>query len=467
MSERKAPECRIKNLQLITTDQEDCMSLGKVMAGYDAGGADSRIRTVLGKKKIKMIPEIRNEFIYGKESIFNDKHEVIGKSESNSKWCAGAVNNNFTEEVSMQIFEAMEAFAKYSFNKSHAFCYAVIAYKTAYLSLYYPVEFAIANCTVNEEEEKIVATLSLAKKRKIPILAPDINKSKTGFTYEMVGVKECIRYGLKAIKSIGVKVVDFISEYKDISNSSFADFDDYYTKVHSDSVIVNQLLNKIRLQTGKNSPNPMKKDVEQALILSGAFDFCEENRYKLLNHYLVDIKREKEVKINGKQMALPLPIKNYNRKVKLSLEKELMGAYISEHPLDSFVYEDFENASEGQTIKTTLIVSSASLKETKTGKKFLSIKVFDKTDSETTVNVFNEERALSLKDDIKKNSILIVEGTVSQRFHNINAKNVRIAVKQSQIVDTEDLDIQEITRQPLEQQVSEEPDDVLKAMFGL
>lgn len=99
--------------------QEDCMNLGKLMAGYDAGGADSRIRTVLGKKKIKMIPEIRNEFVYGKASKFNEKHEVIGMSEENSKWCVGAVNHGYTEELAKQIFESMEAFAKYSFNKSH------------------------------------------------------------------------------------------------------------------------------------------------------------------------------------------------------------------------------------------------------------------------------------------------------------------------------------------------------------
>ena len=76
------------------------------MAGYDAGGADSRIRTVLGKKKIKMIPEIRNEFVYGKASKFNEKHEVIGMSEENSKWCVGAVNHGYTEELAKQIEEA-------------------------------------------------------------------------------------------------------------------------------------------------------------------------------------------------------------------------------------------------------------------------------------------------------------------------------------------------------------------------
>lgn len=446
--------------------QEDCMNLGKVMAGYDAGGADSRIRTVLGKKKLKMIPEIRNEFVYGKASVFNEKHEVIGMSEDNSKWCVGAINHGFTQELAMQIFDSMEAFAKYSFNKSHAFCYAVVAYKTAYLSLYYPVEFAIANCTVNEEEEKIVATLSLAKKRKIPVLAPDINKSSTGFSYELVGVKECVRYGLKAIKGVGAKVVEFISKYKDLTRTTFTDFDDFYNKVHANDNIVNNLVNEIRVQTGKNSPNPMKKDVEVALILSGAFDYCEPNRYKLLNHYVIDIKKEKELKMLGEEnpRQFPLKEKDYKRKDKLALEKYYMGSYISEHPLDSFAYEDFQNATENQLIKSTFIVSSASLKETKKKKKYLSIKCSDKTDSETTINVFNENLALTLKSDIKKNSIIIVEGNVNHQYNNINAKSVKIAMKK--VVDTEDMDIPEYERQD-EAPVSQEPEDILKSIFGI
>lgn len=322
--------------------------------------------------------------------------------------------------------------------------------------MHYPVEFAIANCTVNEEEEKIVATLSLAKKRKIPILGPDINKSGTGFTYELVGVKECIRYGLKAIKGVGAKVVEFISKYKDITRTSFQDFDDFYSKVHADDSIVNKLMDDIRLQTGKNSPNPLRKDVEQALILAGAFDYSEENRYSLLNHYMINIKKEtKYIKKNSK---------TYNRKAKLSLEKTYMGAYISEHPLDGFSYEDFENANENQLIKSTFLVSAASLKETKKKKKYLSIKCSDKNDSETTINVFNEELALSLKNDIKKNSIIIVEGNVNHAFNNINARTVKIAVKKT--VDTEAMDIPEYTRQE-ETVTSEEPEDILKSMFGI
>ena len=89
------------------------------MAGYDLGGADSRIRKTLGKKLKKKIPEIRNEFIYGKKSTYAEDHNVTGISEENSEYCVGTLARGYTEELSKQIFDNMEAFAKYCFNRSH------------------------------------------------------------------------------------------------------------------------------------------------------------------------------------------------------------------------------------------------------------------------------------------------------------------------------------------------------------
>lgn len=102
--------------------QEQCLELGRVMAGYSLGGADKRIRGVLAKKKIKQIPEIENEFIYGKKSIYNDKDEIIGVSDENSDYCIGAINNGFSEEIARKIFNVMREFSKYAFNKSHKYC---------------------------------------------------------------------------------------------------------------------------------------------------------------------------------------------------------------------------------------------------------------------------------------------------------------------------------------------------------
>lgn len=99
--------------------QEQCIELGQAIAGYSLGMADLRIRKILGKKLIKKIPEIRNEFIYGKKSVFNDEGEVIERSEENSPYCAGAINRGFSEELAISVFDAMAEFAKYSFNKAH------------------------------------------------------------------------------------------------------------------------------------------------------------------------------------------------------------------------------------------------------------------------------------------------------------------------------------------------------------
>lgn len=431
--------------------QEQLMKIGQIMAGYDLGGADGRIRKVLGKKLKKKIPEIKNEFIYGKQSEYDEDHNVTGIKNEPSPYCIGSLAKGYSIELSEKIFNSMEAFAKYCFNKAHSFSYAVIAYKTAYLSKHYPVEFAIANCTVNEDQESITATLSLAKKRKIDILPPDINHSKVGFSLD----NGAIRYGLKAIKGIGASVLNFINEYKKMDSVPFKDFDDYYNRIHDpNNIIVISLLNALRVQTGKNSPNPMKKDVEVALILSGAFDYCELNRYKLLNHYMVDIKKEKSIKIMGEDTPRTLPIdeKEYKRKVKLALEKHYMGSYISEHPLDPFPYADFESAQENEVIKTTGIITGVVSKLTKKGKEYLTIKFKTKDDVERTVNVFDEKLSMTLKGTVKKNQIIIVKGKVSKKYNNINATDVSPVAFKKQSIDVEDIEVEDRTNKETQQQ---------------
>lgn len=427
--------------------QEHCIEIGKVIAGYDAGAADLRVRKTLGKKLKKKIPEIRNEFIYGKGSTYDEDHNVTGMSSEASPYCVGGLARGYSQELCDRMFDNMEAFAKYSFNRSHSFCYAVIAYKTAWLSLHHPVEFAIANCTINEDQEAITATLSLAKRRKIPILPPDINHSETGFSLD----SGSIRYGLKAIKGVGSSVLDFLENYKRLDSVPFKDFDDYYNRIHDgNNPVVIQLINDLRAKTGKNSPNPMKKDVELALILAGAFDYCQKNRYKLVYHYIRDIRKDKgDIKIMDKKFVLidaATCAGEYKRKEKLALEKFYMGGYISEHPLDPFPYADFDAAAENEIIKTTGIVSEVILKMTKTGKPFMAIKMKAKDDIERTVNVFGQAQVDDLKTKLKKNQIVIFTGKVSKKFNNINASNVSPVAFRKQM-NTEDIDLEEPEQQ--------------------
>ena len=434
--------------------QEHCMAIGRIMAGYDLSSSDSRIRKTLGKKLKKKIPEIKNEFIYGKQSEYDEDHNVIGIKDEPSPYCVGSLARGYSQELSEKVFESMEAFAKYAFNRSHSFCYAVIGYKTAYLSKHYPVEFAIANCSVNEDQDNITATLSLAKKRKIDVLPPDINQSGVGFSLD----NGCIRYGLKAIKGVGSSVLNFINEYKKNDPTPFKDFDDYYNRIHdANNPVVISLLNTLRAQTGKNSPNPMKKDVEVALILSGAFDYYESNRYKLLNHYIVDIKKEKEVSIMGEKQSVPLTESDFKRKVKLTLEKYYMGSYISEHPLDPFPYADFESVQENEVIKTTGIVTGVINKLTKKGKDYLTIKIKTKDDMERTINVFDTKLATSLKGTIKKNQIIIVKGKVSKKYNNVNATEVSPVAFKKQSIDIEDIEIEDRTNKTVQQSFVAQP----------
>ena len=416
--------------------QEHCIMLGRVMAGYSMGGADSRIRKVLGKKKVKMIPEIKNEFIYGKKSKFDDNHNVIGISEENSDYCEGAINRGYPLELCEKIFDNMAAFAKYSFNKSHSFCYGVLAYKTAWLSYYYPVEFAIANCTINEKEEDIIATLASARKRKIRILPPDINKSEINFSND----NGAIRYGLKAIKGVGARVINFLKDYKMLDPVPFSDLDDFHYRLHdSNNNIVNMLIDSIRNQTGKASANPLKKDVEIAMILAGCFDFCNTDRYALVNHYITNIKKENPATIKVMGEDVKFPLKNFGIKEKLALEKFYMGAYISEHPLDKFPYIDLDSANEGERVRIGGIVTLYTVKKTKNGKDYLTIKIKTKDDIERNVNIFNEEKVKSLQNDLKKNQIIVVTGNYSQTYHNINAQDIKIQIDKKQLLNQQNI----------------------------
>jgi DNA polymerase-3 subunit alpha len=421
--------------------QENCIMLGRVMAGYSMGGADSRIRKVLGKKKVKMIPEIRNEFIYGKKSLFDNDHNVIGISEEPSDYCEGAINRGYSLELCEKIFDTMAAFAKYSFNKSHSFCYGVLAYKTAWLSFHYPIEFAIANCTINDKEEEIISTLASARKRKIRILPPDINKSDVNFSND----NGAIRYGLKAIKGIGERVVDFLKDYKMLDNVPFKDFNDFYTRMHDgNNQIVASLIANIQRQTGKASPNPLKKDVEIALILSGCFDFQDKNRFRLVNNYISNIRRENPatIKIVGEDKKFPLDENKYDSKQKLALEKFYMGAYISEHPLDKFPYIDLDSAQEGEKVRIGGIVTGIIVKKTRIGNDYLVIKFKTKDDIERSANIFDLDKVISLQNDLKKNQIIVVTGTFSQRYHNINAIDVKIQIDKKQVLQQESLQVQ-------------------------
>lgn len=288
--------------------QEQVMQIVRDLAGYSLGRSDL-LRRAMGKKKVDVMKKEREIFLHG------DGKEV-----------PGCVANGIEEAVANKIFDEMIDFAKYAFNKSHAAAYAVVAYQTAYLKTYYKVEFMAALMTsVMENTSKITGYMETCKKMNIEVLPPDINE---GFAYFDAKDNKII-FGLAAIKNVGKNVVDRIVEERQ-ANGKFKSLTDFYN----------------RMETKDTN----KRSIE-SLILAGAFDTLGGKRSQYLAVYkqIADgISHSRKNNISG-QIDLfgfgaseevvedkdHLPdILEFDSKELLAYEKEVLGIYLSGHPLD-------------------------------------------------------------------------------------------------------------------------------------
>ena len=297
--------------------QEQVMQIVRDLAGYSLGRADL-VRRAMGKKKLDVMAKERENFIHGQ---VDENGNIIIK---------GCVRNGIDEKSANKIFDEMAEFAKYAFNKSHAACYAVVAYRTAYLKAYYPVEFmaAMLNSFLGNLD-KIPAYTEECKRLNIQILKPDINKSYTKFTVD--GDK--IRFGLGSVKNVGTSAVDEIVAERD-RNGQFKDFTDFCERIQETNV--------------------NKKCIE-SLIKAGAFDEFNETRRTLMESFesILDTitssnKKELEGQVNmfdlggsdSKEMKYTFKeFPEYSRKELLFMEKEMLGLYISGHPLDNIRHQ--------------------------------------------------------------------------------------------------------------------------------
>ncbi|MDR0696693.1 MAG: DNA polymerase III subunit alpha [Christensenellaceae bacterium] len=307
--------------------QEQAMMITRVLAGYDMTRAD-HLRTIISKKKTQLIPEERNVFIYGKHSDGVD--------------IPGCVGNNVPKEVGAKVFDEMESFASYAFNKSHAAAYAVLSYETAYFRYYYPTEFmtAVLNNRIGKPDDT-KKYMNVIRAMNIRILQPDINKSGTFF---LPSGKD-IRYGLACIKNIGVKVMDQIVNEREKSGP-YKDFVDFISRI---------------LFTNINT-----KGLE-SLIKGGALDCFGQTRRSLIMNLDAATKCAKELikQVASNQFNLfeSINIKpshfdfksqpEYLNREKFLLEKEVLGMYISGHPLEGHAKE-FESFS----FNTSMLSSS-------------------------------------------------------------------------------------------------------------
>lgn len=343
--------------------QEQVMQIVRNLAGYSYGRSDL-VRRAMSKKKAKVMEAERQNFIYGNEE----------------EGVKGCIANGIPEQTANKIYDEMIDFAKYAFNKSHAAAYAVVAYQTAYLKYYYPVEFMAALMTsVKDNTRKIIDYTMDCREMDIQILPPDINQGYAVFSVDHGGV----RYGMAAIKGIGTQVIDVIVAERQ-RGGEYRSLQDFIERIDGKDV---------------------NKSVIANLIKAGAMDSLEGNRQQKILVYqrIMDtVSRERKGNLAG-QMSLfdlgdeelasekdiPFPnVEEYEKEELLGLEKEVLGIYISGHPLEDYAAlmeknctrwssdflpeEEGENmgmprVEEGENVIIGGIIESKTVKTTKNG----------------------------------------------------------------------------------------------------
>ena len=350
--------------------QEQVMQIVQKLAGYTLGRADL-VRRAMSKKKAAVMQQERQNFVYGNEA----------------EHVPGCISNGIPEKVANKIYDDMIDFAKYAFNKSHAAAYAVVAYQTAWLKYYYPVEFMAALMTsVIDNSTKVSEYILVCRQMGIQILAPDINESVGVFSVS----DGAIRYGLNAIKSVGKPVIEELIRERE-TGGPFKDLADFIDRTSGKEV--------------------NKRTVEN-FIKAGAFDSFGANRRQMMMIYgqMMDDVAQKKKKDFAGQMSLfdcaaeedkasfkvKIPnVAEYSKEDLLAFEKEVLGFYISGHPLEEYeeqwkngishVTTDFLPVEEGELPKVHDgeraivggMITAKTMKATKTNKMMAFLNVED------------------------------------------------------------------------------------------
>ena len=305
--------------------QEQVMQIVQALAGYTLGRSDL-LRRAMSKKKSDVMQKERQIFVYGDEET----------------GVPGCIKNGIDEKTANKIYDEMIDFAKYAFNKSHAAAYAVVSYQTAFLKYYYPVEYMAALMTsVIENPSKVAAYIYACRQMNIKILPPDINRGYADFSVD----EGNIRYGLAAIKSIGKPIIQTIVEERK-EYGEFKNLEDFISRMST-----REALNKRAIEN---------------FIKAGALDCLGGTRKQFMSIYIqiVDhVNQEKKYSMTGQmslfdlvseeeksdfQIQLP-KVGEYAKETKLAFEKEVLGVYISGHPLEEYE-EQWQKAISATTL---------------------------------------------------------------------------------------------------------------------
>ena len=390
--------------------QEQVMQIVRELAGYSLGRADL-VRRAMGKKKLDVMAKERENFIHGQ---VDDEGNVV---------IPGCVRNGIDEQSANKIFDEMAEFAKYAFNKSHAAAYAVVSYQTAYLKRYYPEEFMAA--TLNSflgNLDKVPEYIDECKRLGIEILKPNINKSFTKFTVD----NKRIRFGMGSVKNVGFAAIDAIVAERE-KNGPYQSFTDFCERIQSEAV--------------------NKKCIE-CLIKAGAFDEFEQTRSTLVASFegIIDTITDSTKKSMAGQVTMFdlggndekleeikytfNTVKEFSEKELLKYEKEMLGIYISGHPLDKLreqiakasnintmqimkMQEENDLSQDGKNEKYAGIITSVKKKFTKNNTRMAFVTIEDLYGSCEAI-VF-ENCYVKCSHLLCEDSIVLVEGRLSVR----------------------------------------------------
>ena len=389
--------------------QEQVMQIVRDLAGYTLGRSDL-VRRAMSKKKGDVMQKERQNFVYG-----NPEEGV-----------PGCISNGISETVANRIYDEMIDFAKYAFNKSHAAAYAVVAYQTAYLKYYYPVEFMAALMTsVIDNPGKVSEYIYTCRQMGIQILPPDINVGEGRFSVDGGN----IRYGLAAIKSIGRPVIDAIVAERE-ERGPFKHLKDFIERL-----------------SGKE----VNKRTIESFIKAGALDSLHGTRKQFMMIYikiLDQVGQERKYSMTGqmtlfdmvsedqkKEFEIPLPnVGEYEKETLLAFEKEVLGIYVSGHPMQEYEAKWRKNISattmdfqiDEETNRTKVrdgareiiggMITGKTIKHTKTGKPMAFLTIEDLLGTVEVV-VFPKDYEKN-RNYLNEDSKVFVKGRVSEEDDN-------------------------------------------------
>lgn len=335
--------------------QEQVMQIARDLAGFSLGQADV-LRKAMGKKKADLLAEQKEKFVKGCEE------------------------NGINHELAEKVFHFIEPFAGYGFNRSHAACYALIGFQTAFLKAHYPVQFMTALLTQDMGvQDKTIKNIAECREMGIKILPPDINESQADFAVAGDG----IRFGLAAVKNVGIKAVESIIEARQ-AGGPFKDLSDFFGRIEGSKV---------------------NKRVLEGLIQCGAFDFTGIHRAKLFASLDTIMKfyggsRDPNQltifsSLGGDNMDLGMlelaDVGEWEQREKLQREKDALGFYITGHPLDEYkrevglfathTVEGVLNLKERAEVKAAGIIENLRIKRTKKGDMMAILDLEDQTGS--------------------------------------------------------------------------------------